>query len=100
MLSTQRNYARLRLDVTAEVLVAPTAIHIGLVKQALRKDVAVAVQDIHTVKVCDAAVIPWNIFAIRCRQVNKQLANYMRHGTLQGVGAYTGSHTAELIKGE
>jgi hypothetical protein len=35
----------------AEVVVAPSAIHIGLVAGKLRQDVKVAAQDIHTAKV-------------------------------------------------
>lgn len=36
--------------VVAEVLIAPTALHIDAVKTVLRPDVAVAIQDVHTAK--------------------------------------------------
>jgi hypothetical protein len=39
------------LATRAEVVVAPSAIHIGLVAGKLRQDVKVAAQDIHTAKV-------------------------------------------------
>lgn len=35
-----------------EVVIAPSALHIEGVKGALRADIAVAIQDIHTAKVC------------------------------------------------
>ena len=35
----------------AEVVICPAAIHIGQVTSSLRRDVGVAVQDIHTAKV-------------------------------------------------
>ena len=39
------------LPANAEVVIAPSALHIGLAKQALRADVGVAIQNIHTAKV-------------------------------------------------
>jgi hypothetical protein len=43
------------LPSIAEVLIAPSALHIDAVKSALRPDVAVAIQDIHTAKVSGAS---------------------------------------------
>lgn len=52
------NLTRLRwfLRSIAEVLIAPSALHIDAAKSAVRPDVAVAIQDIHTAKVSGASV--------------------------------------------
>ena len=42
----------------AEVVIAPSALHIGLVAAAVRADVGVAIQDIHTAKVRAASARP------------------------------------------
>lgn len=42
------------IPANAEVVIAPTALHVGRVREALRQDVGVAVQDIHTKKAMGA----------------------------------------------
>jgi hypothetical protein len=48
------------LPDSAEVVIAPSALHLGAVKQTLRSDVGVAIQNIHTARVrgCACTALP------------------------------------------
>ena len=90
----------------ADVLIAPTAIHIGTVKASLTPKVHVAVQDIHTVKVrvCIFGLYYIAAYPPSMRITGVDIDCMILFPTFagthsQGLGAYTGAHTAQIVSG-
>jgi triosephosphate isomerase len=91
----------------AEVVIAPSAIHLGLVTATVRPEVAVAIQDIHTAKVrAHAPLSAWALRAqlrARCARPTRAApsprppASAALSPPAQGLGAYTGSHTIDVV---
>lgn len=85
-----RNYI---CQLIAEVVIAPSALHISTVKSNIRPDVGIAIQDVHTSKVSPDTASRHLLESIYPR--TKLTLNLM---AFQSLGAYTGSHVIEQVK--
>ena len=111
-------------DLLADVVIAPSALHIGGVRGVARPEVGIAIQDVHYKGVSTISCYPplapiQSSPAISYAEsilqsfpdhhhyksppspmVGSSFFEKQHTRTLQGLGAYTGSHTVDQVKGE